>query len=128
MINPDKIRDVIGSGGKTINEIIAKTGVVSIDIEQNGLVMVTAKDGVSGAAAQKWIEDLTREVAAGELYDGEVVRLMDFGAFVQLLPGKDGFGPRVGTCAVARRESHRHRQSWRQSKGESPLKSTTKVV
>ena len=90
MINPDKIRDVIGSGGKTINEIIAKTGVVSIDIEQNGLVMVTAKDGVSGAAAQKWIEDLTREVAAGELYDGEVVRLMDFGAFVQLLPGKDG--------------------------------------
>lgn len=90
MINPDKIRDVIGSGGKTINEIIAKTGVVSIDIEQNGLVMVTAKDGVSGAAAQKWIENLTHDVTAGELYDGEVVRLMDFGAFVQIAPGKDG--------------------------------------
>lgn len=90
MINPDKIRDVIGSGGKTINEIIAKTGVTSIDIEQTGLVMVTATDAASAATAQKWIEDLTREVAVGELYEGEVVRLMDFGAFVQLLPGKDG--------------------------------------
>ena len=89
-INPDRIRDVIGSGGKTINEIIAKTGVTAIDIEQDGLVMITAVNGESGQAAYDWVYNLTREVTAGELFDGEVVRLMDFGAFVQILPGKDG--------------------------------------
>ncbi len=89
-INPEKIREVIGPGGKMINEIIAKTGVSSIDIEQDGLVMITALDGPSGEAALKWVTDLTREVQAGELFDGEVVRLMEFGAFVQILPGKDG--------------------------------------
>lgn len=89
-INPEKIREVIGPGGKMINEIIAKTGVSAIDIEQDGLVMITAKDGPSGEAAFKWVSDLTHEMAVGELYDGEVVRLMEFGAFVQVLPGKDG--------------------------------------
>lgn len=89
-INPDKIRDVIGSGGKVINEIIAKTGVTAIDIEQDGLVMITAVNGESGKAAYDWVYNLTREVQAGELFIGEVVRLMDFGAFVQILPGKDG--------------------------------------
>jgi polyribonucleotide nucleotidyltransferase len=89
-INPEKIREVIGPGGKMINEIIAKTGVSSIDIEQDGLVMITALDGPSGEAALKWVKDLTREVEKGELFDGEVVRLMEFGAFVQILPGKDG--------------------------------------
>jgi polyribonucleotide nucleotidyltransferase len=90
MINPDKIREVIGPGGKMINEIIAKTGVSAIDIEQDGLVMITSKDGESGQKAYDWVNNLTREVQAGELFDGEVVRLMDFGAFVQVLPGKDG--------------------------------------
>lgn len=90
MINPDKIRDVIGSGGKTINEIIAKTGVSAIDIEQTGLVMITAADAESGQAAYDWVNNLTREVQPGETFTGEVVRLMDFGAFVQILPGKDG--------------------------------------
>lgn len=89
-INPDLIRVVIGSGGKTINEIIAKTGVSAIDIEDDGLVMITAVDGPSGQAALDWVTNLTREIKAGEYYDGEVVRLMDFGAFVQILPGKDG--------------------------------------
>lgn len=89
-INPDKIREVIGPGGKMINEIIAKTGVTAIDIEQDGLVMITAVDKASGEAAYKWIDDLTREVKAGESYEGEVVRLMEFGAFVQILPGRDG--------------------------------------
>lgn len=89
-INPDRIRDVIGSGGKTINEIIAKTGVTAIDIEQDGLVMITAVNGESGKAAYDWVYNLTREVTVGEIFDGEVVRLMDFGAFVQILPGKDG--------------------------------------
>lgn len=89
-INPERIRDVIGSGGKVINEIIAKTGVTAIDIEQDGLVMITAVNGESGKAAYDWVFNLTREVTADELFDGEVVRLMDFGAFVQILPGKDG--------------------------------------
>lgn len=89
-INPDKIREVIGPGGKMINEIISKTGVQAIDIEQDGLVMITAGDAVSGKAAYDWVHNLTREVQIGENYEGEVVRLMEFGAFVQVLPGKDG--------------------------------------
>ncbi|MBP9828168.1 polyribonucleotide nucleotidyltransferase [Patescibacteria group bacterium] len=89
-ISVDKIREVIGPGGKMINEIIEKTGVNSIDIEQTGLVMITATNGEAGKKAFDWIHNLTREVQVGEIFDGEVVRLMDFGAFVQVLPGKDG--------------------------------------
>lgn len=89
-INPDKIREVIGSGGKTINEIIEKTGVSDIDIEQTGLVMITSPDAESAQKAYDWIYNLTRDIEVGEVFHGEVVRLMDFGAFVQLLPGKDG--------------------------------------
>jgi polyribonucleotide nucleotidyltransferase len=89
-INPEKIREVIGPGGKMINEIIAKTGVQAIDIEQTGLVMITAKDQKSGEEAYNWVHNLTREVEAGEEFEGEVARIMDFGAFVTILPGKDG--------------------------------------
>ncbi len=88
-INPEKIRDVIGSGGKIINEIISKTGV-SIDIEDDGSVFITATEAAGGLEAQKIINDLTREVQAGEIFEGTVVRIMDFGAFVEILPGKDG--------------------------------------
>ncbi len=89
-INPDKIREVIGPGGKMINEIIAKTGVSGIDIEQDGLVLITSVSAAAGQAAYEWVNNLTREVGVGEVFTGEVVRLMDFGAFVQILPGKDG--------------------------------------
>lgn len=89
-INPEKIREVIGPGGKMINEIIEKTGVVSIDIEQSGLVMITAKNGESAKKAFDWIHNMTREIEAGELFEGTVTRLMDFGAFVECLPGKEG--------------------------------------
>ncbi len=89
-INPEKIREVIGSGGKTINEIIEKTGVSDIDIEQTGLVMITSTDAEAAQKAYDWIYNLTRDIQVGEVFFGEVVRLMDFGAFVQLLPGKDG--------------------------------------
>ncbi len=89
-INPDKIREVIGPGGKMINEIISKTGVETIDIEQDGLVLITAKNQEAGKAAEEWIIALTKEVEAGELYTGKVTRLMDFGAFVEVLPGKEG--------------------------------------
>ncbi len=88
-IDPEKIRTVIGPGGKMINEIIEKTGV-NIDIEDDGSVFITAVEAKGGDEAQRIIHDLTREIEAGEIFDGTVVRLMDFGAFVEVLPGKDG--------------------------------------
>lgn len=88
-INPDKIRDVIGPGGKIINKIIADTGV-KIDIEQDGRVLVTSDNAEMMQKAIQTIKDLTHEVTAGEIYDGTVARLEDFGAFVQILPGQDG--------------------------------------
>ncbi len=88
-IDPEKIGDVIGTGGKIINEIIDACDV-KIDIEDDGLVAITGNNPEGVARAIKWIEDLTKEVAAGEIYDGKVTRLMDFGAFVEILPGKEG--------------------------------------
>ncbi len=88
-IDPEKIREVIGPGGKIINKIIDETGV-QIDIEQDGRVMITSNNKEGMAAAIKMVEDIVREVQAGELYEGPVVRLEDFGAFVQVLPNKDG--------------------------------------
>ena len=88
-INPDKIRDVIGPGGKIINKIIADTGV-SIDIEQDGRVNITSADAIGLEKAIKMVKDITHEVTAGEQYEGTVVRLEDFGAFVNILPGQDG--------------------------------------
>ncbi len=88
-IDPDKIRDVIGPGGKVINKIIAETGV-KIDIEDDGRVFIAASNPESGNKAQKIIESLTKEVKEGEIYMGKVTRLMTFGAFVEILPGKEG--------------------------------------
>jgi len=88
-IEPDKIRDVIGPGGKVINRIIAETGV-KIDIEDTGTVLITAPDGISGEAALKKIQDIVKEVVVGEVYNGRVTRIMKFGAFVELIPGKEG--------------------------------------
>ncbi len=88
-IDPEKIRDVIGKGGETINKIIDETGA-SIDIEDDGSVFITAPDGDGGTKAQEWIHNLTRTVEVGEVFTGKVVRIMDFGAFVEILPGQDG--------------------------------------
>ena len=88
-INPDKIRDVIGSGGKVINKIIEETGV-KIDIEDNGTIYIASEDGVAADKAKAIIEDIVKEVEVGEVYTGEVVRIMNFGAFVSLPGGKDG--------------------------------------
>lgn len=88
-IDPDKIRDVIGPGGKVINTIIEKTGV-EIEIEDDGLVYITAE--VAGAAdkAKKWIEDITKPIVIGEIFQGKVTRIVDFGAFVEIYPGQEG--------------------------------------
>ncbi|MEK7189096.1 MAG: polyribonucleotide nucleotidyltransferase [Patescibacteria group bacterium] len=88
-IDPSKIRIVIGSGGKTINEIIDACGV-EIDIDDDGLVMITSERAEGAAKAEEWIKNLTHDVAAGEKYEGKVTRIMDFGAFVEVLPGKEG--------------------------------------
>jgi polyribonucleotide nucleotidyltransferase len=88
-INPEKIKDVIGPGGKMINKIIDETNS-EIDIEDDGTVFVTAENQEDGQKAKDWIKDLTREVQAGELFKGKVVKIADFGAFVEVLPGKDG--------------------------------------
>ena len=88
-IHPDKIREVIGAGGKVINEIIDACGV-AIDIEDDGLVAITGNVPEGVARAVAWVEAIVKEVEAGEIYTGKVTRLMDFGAFVEILPGKEG--------------------------------------
>jgi polyribonucleotide nucleotidyltransferase len=88
-INPEKIRDVIGPGGKMINQIIDETGV-SIDIEDDGSVFITSTDETSAAKAVDWVNNLTREVKAGELFQGRITRIMNFGAFAEVLPNQEG--------------------------------------
>lgn len=88
-VSPDRIKDIIGPGGKVINKIIAETGA-KIDIENDGRVFVAAVDRNAADKALKMIEDLTRDVEAGEEYAGKVMRIMDFGAFVEILPGREG--------------------------------------
>ncbi|OFX14175.1 MAG: polyribonucleotide nucleotidyltransferase, partial [Armatimonadetes bacterium RBG_19FT_COMBO_69_19] len=88
-INPDKIREVIGPGGKVINKITAETGV-KIDIEQDGKVHVASADEEAAKRAIQMIEGIVREAKVGEIYTGRVTRLMNFGAFLEVLPGKEG--------------------------------------
>lgn len=88
-INTDKIRDVIGSGGKTIKKIIDETGV-QIDIHEDGNVFISAVDGDSAKKAMEIIENIVRDVEVGAVYKGKVTRIMNFGAFVEVLPGKEG--------------------------------------
>ncbi len=88
-IDPEKIRDVIGKGGSVIRAMTEETGA-TIDIDQDGTVRVASVDGASGKEAVRRIELITADVEVGRIYDGKVARLMDFGAFVTILPGKDG--------------------------------------
>jgi len=88
-IDPEKIRDVIGKGGAVIRAMTEETGA-SIDIDQDGTVRIASIDGESGREAQRRIELITADVEVGRIYEGKVARLMDFGAFVTILPGKDG--------------------------------------
>ena len=88
-IDPDKIRDVIGKGGAVIRAITEETGA-TVDIENDGTVRIASVDGASGKEARRRIELITADVEVGRIYEGRVARLMDFGAFVTILPGKDG--------------------------------------
>ena len=88
-IDPEKIRDVIGKGGAVIRAMTEETGA-TIDVENDGTVRIASVDGSSGREAQARIEMITADVEVGRIYEGKVVRLMDFGAFVSILPGKDG--------------------------------------
>lgn len=88
-IKVDKIREVIGPGGKMINKIIDETGV-KIDIEEDGRILISTTDAEASKKARAMIESIVKEIEVGEIYFGKVVRIMNFGAFVELIPGKDG--------------------------------------
>ncbi|MCE2679661.1 MAG: polyribonucleotide nucleotidyltransferase [Burkholderiales bacterium] len=88
-INPEKIRDVIGKGGATIRSLTEETGA-SIDIQDDGTITIASVDAEAGEAAKKRIEEITAEVEVGGVYEGTVLKLLDFGAIVSVLPGKDG--------------------------------------
>jgi DNA polymerase III epsilon subunit family exonuclease len=96
-INPDKIRDIIGKGGATIRKIQEETGT-EINVEDDGTVEIAAVNSENSRKAIQWIESLTREVEIGALYLGKVTRIMGFGAFVEILPGKEGL-VRIGELA-----------------------------
>ncbi|MDP2910281.1 MAG: S1 RNA-binding domain-containing protein, partial [bacterium] len=88
-INPSKIGELIGPGGKVINKIIAETGA-QIDIEDSGLVLITSDNEGAAQKALSFVRDITREIKVGEVFQGEVKRILEFGAFVEFLPGQDG--------------------------------------
>ena len=88
-INPDKIKDVIGSGGKMINKIIDETGV-KIDIDDNGLVFIASQDAENAEKAKRIILGIVEDVEVGDVYDAKVVRIMNFGAFVEFAGNKEG--------------------------------------
>ena len=88
-VHPDKIRDIIGKGGATIRSIVDETGA-QVDIDDDGLVRIYAEDGAAKDAAVARIEEITAEAEVGRIYHGKVERIVDFGAFINILPGKDG--------------------------------------
>jgi polyribonucleotide nucleotidyltransferase len=88
-INPEKIRDVIGKGGATIRALTEETGT-TIDIGEDGTITIASTDADKAAHAKKRIEEITAEVEIGKVYEGPIVKILDFGALVNLLPGKDG--------------------------------------
>jgi polyribonucleotide nucleotidyltransferase len=88
-INPEKIRDVIGKGGAVIRALTEETGT-TIDIQDDGTVTIASVSGEAAELARKRIEAITAEVEIGTIYDGTVLKLLDFGAIVSVLPGKDG--------------------------------------
>ncbi|NPV72238.1 MAG: polyribonucleotide nucleotidyltransferase [Pelotomaculum sp.] len=105
-IDPDKIRDVIGPGGKVIKKIVEETGA-EIDIEDDGRVFIAAVDQEKGRKAQEIIETLTKEVQTGEIYTGRVTRITDFGCFVEIIPGVLGMQGKEGLVHISQLAHHR---------------------
>jgi polyribonucleotide nucleotidyltransferase len=99
-VHPDKIREIIGPGGKTIRAIQTETNT-RVEIDDSGLVKIAAVSKEDGDAALKMIEEITQEPEVGKIYEGTVVKIMDFGAFVQILPGTDGL------CHISQLATHR---------------------
>ena len=90
-IDPEKIRDVIGKGGAVIRALTEETGAtIDIDSSNDGTIRIASVDAASGQDARNRIEDITADIEVGKTYTGQVVKIMDFGAFVSILPGKDG--------------------------------------
>lgn len=106
VIDTDKIRDVIGPGGKIIKKIVEETGA-DIDIEDDGRVFIASVDQEKGNMALQIIESLTKEVKAGEIYNGKVTRIMDFGCFVEIIPGVLGLPGKEGLVHISQLEHHR---------------------
>lgn len=99
-IHPDKIRDIIGPGGKIIKKIVEETGA-KIDIEDDGRVFISAIDGEAGEKASKIVHSLTQDIQVGKIYNGKVVRIMDFGAFVEVIPGVLGLSGKDGLVHIS---------------------------
>jgi polyribonucleotide nucleotidyltransferase len=116
-IPTDKIREVIGTGGKVIREIVEKTGA-KVDIEDDGTVKVASADGESIKAAINWIKSIASDPEVGQIYDGTVVKVMDFGAFVNFFGAKDGL-VHISQLAEPRAEDLRRRQGRRQGQGQA---------
>ena len=114
----DKIREVIGSGGKVIREICETTGA-KVDIEDDGTIKVSAVDQKKADAAIAWIKGIVAEPEIGTVYTGKVVKIVDFGAFVNFLGSKDGLVHISGSKPAAHRQGFRCRQCRRRSKGQS---------
>jgi len=105
-IDPEKIRDVIGPGGKIIKKIVEETGA-DIDIEDDGRVFISSVDQEKGKRALQIIESLTKEIQTGELYSGRVTKVMDFGCFVEIIPGVLGLPGKEGLVHISQLEHHR---------------------
>ena len=105
-IHPDKIRDIIGPGGKIIKKIVEETGA-KIDIEDDGRVFISAIDGKAGERAAEIVRSLTQDIQVGRIYKGKVVRIMDFGAFVEVIPGVMGLSGKDGLVHISQLDTGR---------------------
>mgnify|MGYP003693626159 CR=1 FL=1 len=115
---------MIGTGGKVIREIVEKTGA-KINIEDDGTVKVASADGESIKAAINWIKSIASDPEVGHIYEGTVVKVMDFGAFVNFFGAKDGLVHITPARAEPRAEDHRRRQGRRQGEGQAARASTS---
>ena len=106
-MRPDKVRDVIGSGGKNIRQIVAETGV-EINVEDDGTVTIASSDAEAAARAVAMVKWLTEDAEVGKIYKGTVKKIVDFGAFVEILPGYGRASAHLAARQGAGEQGHRH--------------------